>query len=226
MKEKGASMEKITSTGKPFSISKLGNRRGFSLVEMAIVLVIIGVIIGAIVKGQDLIVNSRAKQVTSAASTWRNLAMAFMDRNGRLPGDGAKTGIIKSFAGYSSPTKEIMSTMTTAPPQPVTVGSMSFYVFFGNTTGDTTGRNVIVICKVADCQTAFTADEVEIIKAVDTAFDGSADAGIGQFRGAKTATITDGFAATFTDLNSTTAGTSTVWSTSFGAAVWAFDRPF
>src|ERR1035437_5774725 len=104
-------MEPMDTLKKPAMMVRLRNSKGFSLVEMAIVLVIIGVIIGAIVKGQDLIVNSRAKQVTSAASTWRNLAMPFMDRNGRLPGDGAKTGIIKSFAGYSSPTKENMSTM-------------------------------------------------------------------------------------------------------------------
>lgn len=37
--------------------------KGFTLVELAIVLVIIGIILGAILKGQDLIAQSRAKRV-------------------------------------------------------------------------------------------------------------------------------------------------------------------
>ena len=54
-------MEPMDTLTKPGIMAKLRNRRGFSLIEMAIVLVIIGIIIGAIIKGQDLMLNSRAK---------------------------------------------------------------------------------------------------------------------------------------------------------------------
>jgi len=225
-------MESMDTLKKSAMLARLRNSKGFSLVEMAIVLVIIGIIIGAIIKGQDLILNSRAKQVASAASTWRNLAMAYLDRNGRLPGDGGKTGIIKTFTGYSGATGEIKSTMTTAPPQPVAVGGMTFYTYFGNTTGTVLGRNIIAICKDPTCTVKFTADELEIIKAVDNGIDGSADAGMGQFRGATVVTPGDpsaasGYIVTATG-DTTTTGATKDWvlANNYVAAIWAFDRPF
>ncbi len=39
------------------------NQKGFTLVELAIVLVIIGLILGAVLKGQDLINNARMKRL-------------------------------------------------------------------------------------------------------------------------------------------------------------------
>ncbi|NPA58431.1 MAG: prepilin-type N-terminal cleavage/methylation domain-containing protein, partial [Aquificae bacterium] len=38
-------------------------QKGFTLIELAIVLVIIGIILGAILKGQELIKNAQAKRV-------------------------------------------------------------------------------------------------------------------------------------------------------------------
>ena len=225
-------MDSMETPKKPGIMAKLRSSKGFSLVEMAIVLVIIGIIIGAIIKGQDLILNSRAKQVAAAASTWRNLAMAHVDRNGKLPGDGGKTGIISKQAGYSSATTEITSKMPTAPPQPLTVGGMPFYFYFGNTTGVAGGRNVLVICKDPTCTGSYSADELEIIKAVDTSIDGSADAQAGQLRqGAVTlgSGVTANFITAATPVNITPAGaaTPTAWTGVAGeAAIWAFDRPW
>jgi len=39
------------------------NQKGFTLVELAIVLVIIGIILGAVLKGQALINNAKIKRV-------------------------------------------------------------------------------------------------------------------------------------------------------------------
>ena len=225
-------MDSMETPKKPGIMAKLRSSKGFSLVEMAIVLVIIGIIIGAIIKGQDLILNSRAKQVAAAASTWRNLAMAHLDRNGKLPGDGGKTGIISKQVGYSSATVEITSKMPTAPPQPLTVGGMTFYFYFGNSTGAAGGRNVIVICKDSACAKAFSADELEIIKAVDTSIDGASDAQAGQLRQGPVSlgsADTANFILTAAPANVSTAGaaTPTLWTGKDGdAAIWAFDRPW
>ena len=220
----------------------LRNKRGFSLVEMAIVLVIIGIIIGAIVKGQDLILNSRAKQVSTAMSTWRNLAMAFLDRNGRLPGDLDKSALIGDAAATEqvtggTATDELVNTMTNAPNNPVTVGGLSFYMFFGNVpAAGGTFRNIIAVCKDVACSSTFTSDELEIIKTIDTGVDGLADAGLGQVRGG-TVTLTMAGAGTNsgrsvaaitagTVADVTVLGTTIPWSTTNKALIWAFDRPW
>lgn len=60
---------------------------GFSLVELAIVLVVIGLIIGGVLKGQQLIESARLKSVFSQLNEFRLATGIFMDRFGGLPGD-------------------------------------------------------------------------------------------------------------------------------------------
>jgi len=62
---------------------------GFTLIEMAIVLVIIGLILGAILKGQDLIENSRAKRFANFIRQAEIAQFAFLDRHGYYAGDNA-----------------------------------------------------------------------------------------------------------------------------------------
>ncbi len=60
---------------------------GFTLIEIAIVLVIIGLLLGGVMKGQELIESSRAK---SAANDMNGIVAAYngyIDRYRRLPGD-------------------------------------------------------------------------------------------------------------------------------------------
>jgi len=115
---------------------------------------------------------------------------------------------------------------------------MSFWIYFGNTAAATPGRNAIIVCKDVSCGTAFTADELEIIKSVDTALDGVADAGVGSFRAvttvptlsalnAVTGTLqTNKVATVATPVSVLVNGATTAWATSHVAAVWSFDRPF
>lgn len=231
-------------------LATLRNRKGFSLVEMAVVLVIIGLIIGAVMKGQDLITNARAKQVATAVNTWKSLAYAYLDRNGRLPGDSGKDGIIgnqgavagvtfSEYSGARSAVQQITDTMVNAPANPVVVGSTSFYTYFGNVPGKGGSfRSVMFICKDSACANTFTADELEIIKAIDTAIDGSANSSNGQFRASSMplealAGLTIplekvGYLSTTANFaNYSTPTTSTTeWALTDRMAVWAFDRPF
>ena len=68
--------------------------RGFTLVELAIVLVIIGLILGAVLKGQDLIMNARAKQFVSRVKAWEIAQWTFYDCRGRFAGDQGTSGVI------------------------------------------------------------------------------------------------------------------------------------
>ncbi len=62
-------------------------QRGFTLIEIAIVLLIIGLLLGGVVKGQSMInsakVRSMANDLTGIESAW----ISFQDRYRSLPGD-------------------------------------------------------------------------------------------------------------------------------------------
>jgi prepilin-type N-terminal cleavage/methylation domain-containing protein len=60
---------------------------GFSLVEMAIVLAIIGLILGGIMKGQELLESARLKSLITQANQYRLATNTFLDRYDALPGD-------------------------------------------------------------------------------------------------------------------------------------------
>lgn len=233
-------MNTMDTPRKPGIMAQLRNSKGFSLIEIAIVLVIIGIIIAAIVKGQDLLVNARTKQLVAAANTWKSAAYGYMDRNGTFPGDtGNKNGLVGDDStstieqvATGTAIAQLEGAMSALPTNPVVVGGMSFYFFFGNARTATGSLvSVIAICKVDDCNTVFTPDEVALINAADTAIDGAADGGSGAFR----ASTTTGFSpatATATRANGYINGgvalstANTPFSIVNKAALWAFDRAF
>jgi prepilin-type N-terminal cleavage/methylation domain-containing protein len=60
---------------------------GFTLVEIAIVLVIIGLLLGGVLKGQELIFNSKVKATFNLTREISAAFNSYMDRYGQLPGD-------------------------------------------------------------------------------------------------------------------------------------------
>lgn len=66
----------------------LGGNKGFTLIEMAIVLIIIGIIIGAVVKGKDLIRSADQKRLYSKFfNAWEMAYDIYYDRTGWRLGD-------------------------------------------------------------------------------------------------------------------------------------------
>mgnify|MGYP002336314415 CR=1 FL=1 len=68
------------------------HQSGFTLIEIAIVLVIIGLLLGGILKGQELINSARVKNL---ATDFRNIPIfiyAYQDAYRAIPGDDAEAG--------------------------------------------------------------------------------------------------------------------------------------
>ena len=66
----------------------MNNRQtGFTLIEIAIVLVIIGLLLGGVVKGQEMIVSARVRNLIAQQDGIKAAFFAFQDRYRALPGD-------------------------------------------------------------------------------------------------------------------------------------------
>ena len=63
------------------------NQSGFTLVEIAIVLVIIGLLVGGVLKGREMITNAKIKRIETDFSGVSAAMFAYQDRYGVLPGD-------------------------------------------------------------------------------------------------------------------------------------------
>ncbi len=68
-------------------VKPVRNHKGFTLVELAIVLVIIGIILGAVLKGQELINNAKAKRAYNQYREIMAAVYTYFDRYGKFPGD-------------------------------------------------------------------------------------------------------------------------------------------
>ena len=81
---------------------------GFTLVEIAIVLVIIGLILGGVLKGQELVTSARVRNIADQQNAIKAAFFAFQDRYKALPGDypTASTTIpgLKNSGGKASTT--------------------------------------------------------------------------------------------------------------------------
>lgn len=62
---------------------------GFTLVEIAIVLVIIGLLLGGVLKGQELVSNAQAKSIGNDLKSIQTMIYGYQDRFRALPGDDA-----------------------------------------------------------------------------------------------------------------------------------------
>lgn len=74
-------------------VRKHGKPTGFTLVEMAIVLVIIGIILAGVMKGRDIVRGSQIKQFSQQfAQKWVTVAQTYYDKTGQVLNDGEPNG--------------------------------------------------------------------------------------------------------------------------------------
>ncbi|GAB5388682.1 MAG: prepilin-type N-terminal cleavage/methylation domain-containing protein [Alphaproteobacteria bacterium] len=66
---------------------QIKSQRGFTLAELAVVLIIVGLIIGGVVKGQELIDSARRTAIWREVQSFKAPVYTFQDRYQALPGD-------------------------------------------------------------------------------------------------------------------------------------------
>ncbi|MDP1996252.1 MAG: prepilin-type N-terminal cleavage/methylation domain-containing protein [Gallionella sp.] len=80
------------------------NQSGFTLIEIAIVLVIIGLLLGGVLKGQELINSAKVKNL---AGDFKNIPIfiyGYQDKFKALPGDQTQTALNAQFTGATAAT--------------------------------------------------------------------------------------------------------------------------
>jgi prepilin-type N-terminal cleavage/methylation domain-containing protein len=74
-------------TIKKLDMQQIQNQRGFTLVELAIVLMIIGLLIGGVLRGQELLDNARIGATIQQIKAYQGAKTTFQDEYSALPGD-------------------------------------------------------------------------------------------------------------------------------------------
>jgi prepilin-type N-terminal cleavage/methylation domain-containing protein len=68
-------------------LQKTGHHQGFTLIELSIVLVIIGLVVGGVLVGQNLIAAAGVRATISQIEKYQTAVKTFQDKYGALPGD-------------------------------------------------------------------------------------------------------------------------------------------
>lgn len=145
-------------------------QKGFTLIELALVLVIIGIILGAVLKGQDLIEGAKVKKVINFTKKWEIPIWAHYDKKGYFPGDtdATKDGLIDTFTALKSDldTAKLAYPADTEADVKITINEVA------TVCGSTSTRNIMLLENVP----------LDYAKQFDTSNDGAEDGEKGRVR--------------------------------------------
>ena len=147
------------------------DRSGFTLIELAIVLVIIGIILGMILKGQDLIESARIKKAQEIIENgYVKAFVSAYDKSGIPPGDTDGDFIIDADP-LTCTTQTCRSFQEYLPNNSHSVrigGDIILYIYFGAIDHDgnpsTPNVNVLVVCGSRSCNRTFNSLGVTYVR--------------------------------------------------------------
>lgn len=179
-------------------------RKGFTLVELSIVLIIIGLIIGGVLKGTDLINSAKQKKFYNTfVKGWQVAINQYQDRTGQILADGTANGgtgatangtydNISLSASAASPTGVQARLRAVGLDVPVTnTGGSALVAPDGGTYSVEGKRSTSLVTGWLDSLAVngtarnvfyMTAVPTDVALAIDTMVDGAADAGLGSCR--------------------------------------------
>ncbi|WP_051145148.1 prepilin-type N-terminal cleavage/methylation domain-containing protein [Thiomicrorhabdus sp. Kp2] len=164
-------------------VKNLQNQKGFTLVEIAIVLVIIGLLLGGVLKGQEMINSAKIKSDTDALVSLQASSYAYSDRIGRYPGDSATAAASNgeivptvvaaadAAAGDFFEDLFVQGFLKTEDPQPQWDEGAVFGAGFGSAASIAAGttlipnRNQVCIFGITDVQA------VDVVTGIDVKLD-------------------------------------------------------
>ena len=89
------------------TVSHQRSRAGFTLIELSIVLVIIGLVVGGIFVGKELVRASQLNSVLRDLDKYNSAVLTFKDKYGHLPGDIPNATQFWGSAGGAGPPDDI-----------------------------------------------------------------------------------------------------------------------
>lgn len=97
---------------------------GFTLIELSIVLVLIGLLIGGVLKGQELIASTRLKMAVSQWDAVKSAFNIFQDKYGAIPGDyNQAQAFISADVVNQGNGNGVVGALLTATPMRIALGA-------------------------------------------------------------------------------------------------------
>ena len=91
------------------------NNKAFSLIELSIVLIIIGLLVAGVTGGQSLIESAKIRNLANEIDGWRKALLIFKVRNDRWPGDLDNDGFNVGWCGGDTCRKNEVYTINSFP---------------------------------------------------------------------------------------------------------------
>ncbi len=157
----------------------LKESKGFTLIELAIVLVIIGILMGLVLRGSDLIEGAKQKKVRDIPRKWEVPIWTFYDKKGYFPGDtdAIKDGLIDTFNALKT---DLGGQSIAYPPDSIEGVSITINELTNPcNAGATVTRNVMLIGYVDGTNATL---DTTLAQRLDEDIDGQVDGTAGRVR--------------------------------------------
>lgn len=92
----------------------IGRQRGFTLVEMSVVMVIAGLLFAAVATGQELVAQAKASKLVAEIKGTEMQIQRYLQAKGRLPGDCNADGVIDYAADANATSQSLRSDIANA----------------------------------------------------------------------------------------------------------------